>query len=165
VTLDQIVSVAEIVGAIGIIITLVYLAMQVKDSVRASKSAAITDATEAIQSFYHEMGSNQQASNLWYRAIRDPDSLSNEDTFQFIMMTHDALLAFQRSFYLVREGTLDQRLRDSIGTAIVAVKDTPGFQFAWKQRKAFFQPEFVDWVEEMRQREQVTGHDIYTRNE
>jgi len=165
VTLDQIVSIADIVGAIGIIVTLIYLAIQVKSSVRASKSAAVTDATDAIQSFYHEMVSNKQASNLWYRALREPDALSNEDAFQYLMMTHDAFLAFQRSFFLSKEGTLGLGIRDSMGTAIVAVKDLPGFDFYRQQRKEFFQPEFIEWVEEMRQRERLTGHDIYSRED
>jgi uncharacterized membrane protein YeiB len=161
VTLDQIASIAEIVGAVGIIITLIYLAIQIKGSVRASKSAAVTDATEAMKSLYHNLASNQQASNLWYRAMRDPDALSDEDTFQFIMMCQDAFLAFQRCFFLSREGTLEHGIRDAMGTAIVAVKDMPGFNLYWQQRRAFFQPEFIDWVEQMRRREPLS-HNIYS---
>ena len=42
--------VAEFIGAIAIIVTLVYLSIQVKDSARASRSAAVTDATTGQQS-------------------------------------------------------------------------------------------------------------------
>jgi membrane-bound lytic murein transglycosylase len=79
------------------------------------------------------------------------------------MMVHSAFLGFQRSFFLAREGTLDQALRDSIGTAIIAVRDTPGLEFYWKQRKEFFQPEFVEWVEQLRQRDSLHGIEIYRR--
>ena len=31
--------------------------------------------------------------------------------------------------------------------------ELPGLDFYWRQRKDFFQPEFVNWVEELRTRE------------
>jgi len=42
---------------------------------------------------------------------------------------------------------LDVGLRDSIGTAVNAVNHLPGMDLYWRQRKAFFQPEFIKWVE------------------
>ncbi len=77
------------------------------------------------------------------------------------MMLHSCFLGFQRSFFLAQEGTLDVGLRDSIGTAIIAVNHLRGMRFYWRQRKAFFQPEFVDWVEDLLAREPLTDMDAY----
>ncbi len=56
-------------------------------------------------------------------------------------------LAFQNSYYLAREGTLDDRINQSLTEVIVGVKDQPGFQLFWRQRKAIFFPEFQDYVD------------------
>ena len=158
---DAIGAVGEIIGAVAVIATLIYLAIQIRDSARASRSAAVTDATTAMQAFYQELGSNPNTSQLFLRALADPTSLSREDEFQYLMMMHSCFLGFQRSFFLAREGTLDVGLRDSVGTAISAVNQLPGIYTYWQQRRAYFQPEFIAWVEGLLQREPLSDLRAY----
>jgi len=160
-SLEQLGLIANIVGAIAIVITLVYLAIQIKDNARSSPSAAVTDATTAMQAFYQELGSNPATSKLFLEAVTNPDALSKQDQFQFVMLMHSCFLGFQRSFFLAREGTLDVALRDSIGTAMHAVSRSPGMHLYWRQRKAYFQPEFVEWVEGLLAREPLSDMDAY----
>ena len=160
-SLEQLGLIADIVSAIAIVITLVYLALQIKDSARSSRSAAVTDATTAMQAFYQELGSNPATSKLFLEAVTNPDALSQQDQFQFLMLMHSCFLGFQRSFFLAREGTLDVALRDSIGTAMHAVNGMPGMHLYWRQRKAYFQPEFVEWVEGLLAREPLGDMDAY----
>lgn len=160
-TLEQFGVIAEIVGALAIIVTLVYLTIQVKDSARASRSAAVTDATTAMQSFYQELGSNAATSKLFLDGLTRPETLSQEAQFQYLMMMHSCFLGFQRSFFLAREGTLDVALRDGIGTAMHAVNQMPGMHLYWRQRKGYFQPEFVAWVDSLLARAPLTDMDAY----
>lgn len=153
--------IAEIIGAIAIIVTLVYLSIQVKDSARASRSAAVTDATTAMQAFYQELGSNPATSKLFLDGLTKPETMTQETQFQYLMMMHSCFLGFQRSFFLAREGTLDVALRDSIGTAMHAVNQLPGMHLYWRQRKAYFQPEFVEWVEDLLARTPLQDMDAY----
>jgi hypothetical protein len=160
-SLEQLGIIAEIVSAVAIIVTLLYLSIQVKDSARASRSAAVTDATTAMQAFYQELGSNSATSKLFLDALTKPDTLSEDARFQYLMMMHSCFLGFQRSFFLAREGTLDIALRDSIGTAIHAVNHLPGIHLYWRQRKMYFQPEFREWVEGLLAREPLPEMDAY----
>lgn len=148
-SLEQLALLAEVLGAVAILVTLIYLAIQVKDSARASRSAAVTDATTAMQGFYEQLGANSEASDLFLNGLRDPLALSDERRFQYLMLMHSCFLGFQRSYFLAREGTLDIELRNSIGTAIQAVNHLPGMHHYWMQRKSFFQPDFVAWVESL----------------
>ena len=147
----------------AVIATLIYLARQIKDSARAARSAAVTDATTAMQAFYLELGSNSQSSEHFLNGLTGYDSLALPAQFQWLMLMHSAFLGFQRTFFLAQEGTLDADLRDSIGTAIVAVNHLPGTKRYWEQRKGFFQPQFVDWVEDLLEQEPGTGMHPYDR--
>ncbi len=158
-------AVGEIAGAIAVIATLIYLAIQIKDSARAARSAAVTDATTAILDLYHELGSNPQTSELFLEGMENPDSLSKQAQYQFLMLAHFGFMAFQRSFFLTQEGTLDVGIRDSIGTAVHAVNQMPGTHFYWRQRKSYFQPEFVRWIEDLLAREPLTDMDFYQRRD
>jgi hypothetical protein len=77
------------------------------------------------------------------------------------MLTHSAFIGFQRGYFLAQEGTLDEELRDSIGSAVQAVNHLPGVRVYWRQRKSFFQPEFIAWVEELLERPNTADMDAY----
>jgi hypothetical protein len=150
-------TIAEIVGTLAVIVTLAYLTVQIRDGARASRSAAVTDATTAMQAWYQELGSNAESAKLFLDGMTNPDTLSRHELFQFVMLVHAAFLGFQRTYFLSQARTLDVSLRDSIGTAIRAVNQMPGMAFYWRHRRDFFQPEFARWIEELLEREPVSG--------
>jgi hypothetical protein len=160
-TLEQVGILAQIVSAVAIVITLVYLSIQIKDAARASKSAAVTDATTAMQAFYLELGRDPATAKLFLDGLTDPACLSREAQYQHLMMLHSFFLGIQRCFFLAQVGTLDVGLRDSIGTALHAANHLPGMHLYWRQRKGYFQPEFVEWVEGIFARERYAGMDAY----
>jgi hypothetical protein len=160
-TLEQVALISEIMGSIATVVALVYLAIQIKDGARASRSAAVTDATAAMQAFYQELGSNPEACKLFLNGLTKPDALSREDQYQWLMLMHSCFLGFQVSYFLAREGTLDVALRDSVATAMRATNHLPGPHFYWRQRKAFFQPEFARWVEGLLAGKTLADMDVF----
>ena len=130
--LSEMASIAEIIGAFAVVISLVYVGVQVSDSAGAVRSASANDANVALQNWYLEIGSDQQTSELFYNALTSEEALSNQEEFQFLMMFHGAFLPFQNSFFLAEEGTIDAELREAITAAILGVKDTPGMKRYWQ---------------------------------
>lgn len=152
---------AEIVGALAVVISLIYVGIQVNDSVGASRSAAVNDANVALQNWYLELGTSEQASTLFYRALMSEDALPPAEEFQFLMTFHGVFLAFQNSYWLTEEGTLDPELLESLTVAILGVKDTPGMRRYWRQRKSYLNASFGEYVEQLLERETNTSMDIY----
>ena len=159
--LSELASIAEIVGGFAVVVSLIYVGLQVNDSASAVRSASANDAAVATQNWYLEIGSNQQTSNLWWKAITSEEALSNEEEFQFLMMTHAAFLAFQNSYLLAEEGTIDSELREAITSAILAVKDLPGMVRYWRPRKSYLHADFVVYVDELFTRDRIDTVDIY----
>ena len=93
--------------------------------------------------------------------MENPDSLSREQWYQFVMTFHAAMLNFQNSFYLVEEGTLDHEIRDSLTAVIAAVKHLPGFHRYWEQRKPIFFPEFQVYVDGILVSDQQNSEGLY----
>ena len=102
--LSELASIAEIIGAFAVVISLIYVGIQVNDSAGAVRAASANDANEALTS---------------------EEALSNQEEFQFLMMLHGAFLAFQSSYLLAEEGTIDAELREAITAAILGVKSLP----------------------------------------
>ena len=144
--LSEFAQIAEIVGAVAIVISLVYLGIQVNDSTRAVRSAATNDAATAVQSAFMTIGSSEQTSRIWFHAMTAPDSLTQEELLQFILMMHAAMLGYQNSFNLAEQGTLDIEIRESINKALSSIKGLPGFQLYWRQRAPLLHPDFREYV-------------------
>ena len=159
--LSEIASIAEIIGAFAVVISLIYVGVQVNDSTGAVRSASANDANVAMQSWYQEIGSDQQTSELFYNALTSEEPLSNQEEFQFLMMYHGAFLALQTSFLLAEEGTIDVELREGLTSVILGVKDLPGTQRYWRQRRSYLHPRYAEYVDDIFARELDTAMDIY----
>jgi hypothetical protein len=147
--LQDFASVAEIAGAVAVVVSLIYVGLQLRDSTSAIRSGAASDATMAMQSWYLELGSNRQACNLWFSGVTSPEPLPASDEFQFLASMHAVILGMQNCYLLSKEGTLDAEFREAVSTAIVTVKDLPGMDRFWRQRRGYFHTGFAEYVDDL----------------
>jgi len=89
--LSEIASVAEIVGAIAIVISLIYVGIEVKDSTRAVRSATANESIAAMSAWYLNVGSSEQASQMFFKGMTNPESLTREEKTQYIFLSHAPL--------------------------------------------------------------------------
>ena len=159
--LSELASIAEIIGAFAVVISLIYVGIQVNESAGAVRSASANDANVAMQNWYLQIGSNQQTSELVYQALISEEALSNEEEFQFLMMMHAVFLGFQNNYLLAEEGTIDAELRESLTMAISGVRNLPGMERYWRQRKSYLHSGFSEWAEQIFSRDMGIPVDIY----
>ncbi len=163
--LSDVASIAEIIGAFAVVISLIYVGVQVNDSAGAVRSASANDANVAVQNWYLQIGSDQQTSELFYEALTSEEALSNQEEFQFLMMMHGIFLALQNGFLLAEEGTIDVELREGLTSVVLGVKDTPGMRRYWRQRKSYLHSAFADYVDQLLKQEADVSMDIYRISE
>jgi hypothetical protein len=160
--LSEMASVAEIIGAFAVVISLIYVGIQVSDSAVAVRSSSANDANVALQNWYLQLGSDQQTSRVFYRGLTSEEALPVEEEFQFLMMFHGAFLAFQNGYLLAEEGSIDAELRDGLIAVVLGVKDLPGMGRYWQQRRRYFHPDFSNYVDELLATESDEPVDIYS---
>jgi len=154
-------NLAEIIGAFAVVVSLLYVGIQVNDSASAVRSASANDANVALQNWYLQIGSDRETSELFYTALTSETPLSNQEEFQFLMMLHGAFLAFQNSFLLAEEGTIDAELREAITAAILGVKSLPGMARYWRQRRSYLHSGFANYVDQLLLQKSDVTVDIY----
>ena len=147
--LSELASIAEVIGAVAIVISLIYVGVQVNDSTRAVRSATANETYSALSSWYGQLGTSQQASQNMWKGMTAPGSLAPEELFQFIVQMHGLILEYQAAYYLSQEGTLDEELQESITNTLLGVRELPGFALYWGQRRGLFKPDFRQFVDEL----------------
>ena len=161
VKLEKIALITEIFGGVAILISLLFVGIQLKENTKATRSSTATATIGTMTDWYVTMGTNAEASKSFWRFLADPESMTKEEQLQHIYNLHGLLLTFQNSYYLSLEGTLDKRIPESLNQVIVGVKDQPGFHLYWNARKSIFFKEYRDYVDKILNSTENVSKGIY----
>ena len=152
-------SALEALSVAAVILSLIFVGLEVNESTRATRSATAAETTATIAEWYTALGSDQQVSSALRRYITDPQSLTLDEQYQATMTLHSLMLILQSSFYLEEEGTLSPQIRRSMTKAILS---EPGVRFYWEQRKPIFVNEnFIAFMERTLSEENTHSEDLY----
>ena len=91
-------AIGELVGAVGVIATLGYLAFQIRQNTRQIKQnelatqAAVTNASVlALRDARRSVYENSEVVALWLTGLSDPDELSENDFYRFRLIMQNAI--------------------------------------------------------------------------
>jgi len=155
---DAIGAIAELLGAIGVIASLVYLATQIRQS--REQMGANTRAVRA--STQHDIFENLNDISMRplddpanYEAVRvgmgNPEQLREADRLRFQFWAGGLLLGYENAYYQYRSGLLDEDrwhfYRDQLASLFQNV--APGFTQWWRTSRVPWTPEFVALMEEI----------------
>jgi hypothetical protein len=154
-------SIAEIIGAVAIVLSLVFVGVQLQKNTAATRSVSAIAVADSMSQWYSNLGSNEKTSNMFRNFMADPNSLSEEQRFQVIMNFHAVMLILQNNYYLASEGTLDPEVKNSISESIVVLKDSLGWKMYWRTRRALFLTGFQDYVETLINVDRKVSSEIY----
>ena len=105
---DAIVSIAELLGAIGVIGSLVYLAGQVNSAARSSKVDAKLRTTEFLVNFQSVLIEKPELNALMMKGRKGIDKLTKEEFFQFSNLVQKAFWYFSACYFQKRLNTIEE---------------------------------------------------------
>ena len=100
----------EFVGAIGVVVTLGYLAIQIKQNTRATKNASAETMMVAAQNTALALGSSNEAASIWVRGLTDYSSLDADEQSRMHFLLLSQILTSDSMYWSYRTGNLDKEL-------------------------------------------------------
>lgn len=144
---DAIGAIGEVVGAAGVIVTLGYLAVQIRQNTASVRAAAVQALTEASASFNDLLASNADLARIIVSGAGDLDSLQLEEQPRFGF----ALLALLRRVENIQRQTHRGRLSREDWAGIYAstmfLMSQPGCRNWWAENSQRFNPDFSAWLD------------------
>ena len=154
-------AVGQMLGAVGVIISIVYLAAQIRNQNKESQRAAMNVLTTHWSDLNRTLVENPEMAVLWLRALRRFDDLDAQSKLRFGAHL-GRFLRFADSLYLsVLDGTLDKRLWRGYERTIADTVAYPGFQTWWATRKHWHTDEFCALIDRHIQTAKPTIYDGY----
>ena len=145
---DAIGAVGEIIGALAVVASLIYLATQIKTQIRESRIAAVRETTANLMEAYVPLQEAQMA-DVWARGSKDYDALTESERVQFVAFVNRYLRSLEGTFYQASEGLLDARIWAGIERHVGTVMSTPGVQQMWPLRKHSYSEDFQNFIENL----------------
>jgi len=141
-------AIGEIVGASAVVVSLVYLASQIRIQNRESRAASVHQVIEGYRSSISALHEPEMA-DVWISAIADFEGLDPSQRLRFVIYLTVALRSFEDAYYQWREGRLEADIWRALLTPLIDVKSTSAFEHFWELRRHHFREEFADYVDNL----------------
>jgi hypothetical protein len=149
---DALGAIAELIGALGVIASLAYLAAQIRQNTRqmadhgkALRLSAQETVSGSFSRWRDPLIRDAEAVAVWMRGLSGTPS-SREEEIQFALVLQELLFAFQNSFIRGSEGLLTDYWSRELKT-IRELLGSPGAANWWKRNNGIFHAEFISAVE------------------
>jgi hypothetical protein len=152
-TLEQIYFLSQTIAAAGVIASLIFVGIQVRDDARATRSATAQAVHENYATWYLALADNEGTLATCIKGFVDLDSLSPPEKARFVCVFMALMSHSQNAFYQWRQGHLADQLWACWEALMMNLVNTPGGAAFWSERSYVFGSDFGAEVESiMRQR-------------
>jgi len=140
-------AIGEIVGAGAVVVTLAYLAVQIRQGAAASRQEAVRELMDQTSTTLSWLSHSPERADLWSRGMAGEASLSVGELGQFRALLMQLVLIWQRMHFLDEAANVDAWFTTYIATIRREMVGTPGFRSWYEVRGHWLHPEFKAVVE------------------
>jgi hypothetical protein len=144
---EAISAIGQIVGAVGVIISVIYLAFQVRSNARQTRLASMRSMSDAFNQWLQSLAENAEFGDLYYRGMRDFESIQGPDLPRFSALMDHLFRIYEDMYYQNLEGHLDPRVWRGFEAPMRDIIAYPGAQAWWRTRSHWFSHAFQEFID------------------
>ena len=145
--LNDLANLGQIIGAVAVVISLFYVASQIRQNTNAVRSATAQTVHEHFANWYHLIAADAELAQIAANGLRDYASLSEQEKVRFVATFMSFLSYSQNAFLKWREGLLKPALWLGWEQVMMNLFGAPGGKALWKERSYLFGEEFRRYIE------------------
>ena len=154
-------AIGEVAGAIGVIVTLIYLSIQIRHNTRSSRLASFQSTTEMLTTVNTLIAGNDEIADIFARIYNEPDpELTPKDRIKFTFTNLCLFRAWETAYFQRSEGmALHQswlRYEQSIRAQIAV----PRVREWWLNNTFGFTEEFRQYVQSLIDEQERSVRDL-----
>jgi hypothetical protein len=147
VNLEAVNAAAQLIAASGVIVSLFYLAMQVRQNTRSQRSVIVDSLTRSLLDLLAPQASNLDQMRAFVSVIEDWHGATEADRVRGVAMLFTTFKVFENAWFQERQGTLDPEQWEGWDLHIRVYYHRPGVKTWWSLRRAMFAPGFRNYLE------------------
>ena len=137
-------AVGEILAAIVVAITLIYLAIQTRLNKKAMESSAFSSIMQSWYNNHQLMIQSEEVALLHEKGQRDPNSLTKGEKLRFFMIVRVSVNAYSAMFQQYRSGQIDKQTWESVAFDIYVSQQ--GVRKYLNDQVHVYEQDFIEYV-------------------
>jgi len=97
-------AIGEVLGALAVIATLLYLALQIRQNTKAIRGATLNAITEHKQ---FELRWSSDIATAWRKSLSEPENLTEDESWQMAEWMTSSFVARQNEYFQFKQGLID----------------------------------------------------------
>lgn len=147
-TLQNLADISEILGAIAVVVSLIYLSFQVRQNTRAVRTDAYHQATQQLWETANAIAQNAQLAGIVYKGTMAFDQVSEEERFRFRLALNSYLFGAEFLLRLYESGQIERADWDNVFQNNLLWLRQPGLRQMMSKRPGRVSKRLLELVEE-----------------
>jgi hypothetical protein len=146
---SAIAALAELLGAAAVVVSLFYLAAEVRKSRMQARLDASRELATRITQASIAAASSRDLAEVFHAGSGGMERLDPVDQTRYRAFMNALFRGFEQQFLLWRAGTLDEEMWESVVEIVRDFASLPGVQTYLRDRRGWYVRSFVDFVEQV----------------
>ena len=147
-SLSELASLGSFVSACAVLISLIYLALQVRQTKRNQQIAIRhSRATRVVE--LHLALADAAVADAWLHGSGSPHEITQTELSQYNNLCRALFFHFEDSFYQREEGLLNDDAFETVVAGARLSARSPGFRAAWRISRPNFAGRFLDFMDRL----------------
>jgi hypothetical protein len=146
---EAISAISQLVGSLAVVLSVLYLAVQVHQNTRVVKLATQDAAASALRDVTKPFMENPELERIWRVGLENVSALSVEERARFFHATYQFLKAFETIHSHYVYGLMDRQLWKGWEGLLRHYVAAPGIAHYWKLRPEVFSVRFRNFVDDL----------------
>ena len=140
-------AIGEIVGAVAVIVTLGYVAVQIRQNTLSAKVLGNQLVDSSAATFNSLISQDKSTARLFRLGSQDLANLDEDERVQFHFLMYQWFDFIHRCFQQHREGNMDESQWRGVAAGVPVILAEPGIAQWWSTRQLSYSTQFVEFME------------------
>jgi hypothetical protein len=147
-TLQDLGNIGEFVAAVGVIVSLIYLAFQIRQNTSSVRTSMIHDSASRAADLTKAIAAQKELAHIFRTGLGGFEHLEDDDDIvRFVMLLSTMFREYDDLFFQYRAGTITSESWEAWRYSLRSILSNPGFPPFWDLRRLAFTESFRQFVE------------------
>ncbi len=147
--LESLANLGEIIGAIAVVVSLIYLAVQVRQNTQAQRTENFSRALDRVAAMQSALSQNSESAAIFSKGVTDLSTLTPRERTQFTWVMYELFGAFEFMFLSSKSNSIPAEVWRRWSAAVGFWLSFSGVQAWWNARPIPFTDSFTSFVESL----------------
>ncbi len=150
-TLSDLGNLGEFIGAIAVVVSLIYLALQIRHNTRAVRSSMHQDMIESTLRIAESVSDNADVGRIVLNADEGYDELTKGERIRFEAYAERVFSNFESVFYSYRNSMIEEDIWESWESSYLTDISRISLRRYWQEQRPQHLRDFMDFIDEFYQ--------------